>query len=203
MKRRLHFSATALSNFKNPNGLDNDSHYVTAHDLGLITCYALKNKLFSDVVKTNSKIITTVDGTDKFLSNHNKMLYMYDGCVGVKTGFTKNSGRTLVTAAKRGNIGLVAVTLSAPDDWNDHKKLLDKGFEDVTEEMVVDNTVTVDNISVFGGVKQTVGVRCAEEYYGIKIKNFQAGALYQSLYMLLGLKIHIMLFINMINLKLL
>lgn len=159
------------SNFENPNGLDSDNHYVTAYDLGLITCYALKNKTFLDVVKTKSKVVTTKQGVKKYLSNHNKMLHLYEGCVGVKTGFTKKSGRTLVTAAKREGIGLVAVTLSAPNDWHDHKKLLDKGFELVSKEKILSNNDKVENVQVKNGTSDFVGVRCKEEFFGVKIKN--------------------------------
>ena len=61
--------------------------------------------------------------------NHNKMLKLYDGAIGVKTGYTKRSGRCLVSAAERDGVRLVAVTLNAPDDWRDHTAMLDAGFE--------------------------------------------------------------------------
>ncbi|MBQ3181494.1 MAG: D-alanyl-D-alanine carboxypeptidase [Clostridia bacterium] len=75
------------SSFKNPNGLDEEGHFTTAYDLAMITKEALKNKKFSEIVSTKSK--TILDGTQT-VSNHNKMLRIYDGCIGVKTGFTKN-----------------------------------------------------------------------------------------------------------------
>ena len=67
------------------------------------------------------------EGT-RLLLNHNKMLKYYDGAIGVKTGFTKRSGRCLVSAAERNGVRMIAVTLSAPDDWNDHRAMLDYGF---------------------------------------------------------------------------
>ena len=60
--------------------------------------------------------------------NHNKLLNLYEGCNGIKTGFTKASGRTLVSSAERDGLSIIAVTLKAPDDWNDHIKMLDYGF---------------------------------------------------------------------------
>ena len=62
------------------------------------------------------------------LTNHNKLLKIYDGAIGIKTGFTKKSGRCLVSAAERDGVTLICVTLNDADDWNDHKKLLDYGF---------------------------------------------------------------------------
>ena len=63
------------------------------------------------------------------LNNHNKLLTSYKGCIGVKTGFTKTSGRCLVSAAERDGLRLIAVTLCAPNDWQDHTEMLDFGFE--------------------------------------------------------------------------
>lgn len=115
--------------FKNPNGLDEPGHYTTAYDLALIAAYAMKNENFYRIVSTRSATGTLQSGQTLYFTNHNKLLNMYDGAVGVKTGFTKASGRCLVSAAERDGILLVAVTLNAPDDWNDHKKMLDYGFE--------------------------------------------------------------------------
>lgn len=116
--------------FQNPHGLDADGHYTSAYDLALLTVEALKNRDFLTVVSTVEYRIGGTGGSNvRPLTNHNRMLRTYSGAIGVKTGYTKKSGRCLVTAAERGGLRLVAVTLSAPDDWNDHKKLLDFGFE--------------------------------------------------------------------------
>ncbi len=159
------------SNFKNPNGLDDDLHYVTAYDLALITSYALENDTFLKIVSSGSKVITDENGVKKYLSNHNKMLHLYKGCIGVKTGFTKKSGRTLVTAAERDGIRLVAVTLNAPNDWADHEKLLDKGFSSVKKEKIIEKNMVVDNIEVKKGMAAFLPVGCEEEYFGVKILN--------------------------------
>ncbi len=113
--------------FKNPHGLDAEGHYTTAEDLARLSAYALNHPDFLKIVSTNSAKIKT-DRTERTLFNHNKLLRNYEGCIGVKTGFTKKSGRCLVSAAERGGLRLVCVTLGAPDDWNDHKTLLDYGF---------------------------------------------------------------------------
>ena len=115
------------THFDNPNGLDGDTHYTTAHDLALITAEAMKNDSFRRITSTYKKTVTNGDSSRLFV-NHNKLLKMYDGCTGVKTGFTKKSGRCLVGSAERDGLSLITVTLDAPNDWQDHKKMLDYGF---------------------------------------------------------------------------
>ena len=126
------------TNFKNPSGLYEDDHYTTAHDLALITAYAMKNPLFCDIVSTKEMKISKGTGGSRYLKNHNKLLWQYEGCTGVKTGFTKKCGRCLVSSAKKDGVSLVAVTLNAPDDWRDHTAMLDYGFESVTPKIIAD-----------------------------------------------------------------
>ncbi|MBQ4119205.1 MAG: D-alanyl-D-alanine carboxypeptidase [Clostridia bacterium] len=117
------------THFETPSGLDGDSHCTTAYELAMLTKYAMQNEEFSKAV--SSKSATLNYGNPPYrrtLTNHNKLLKMYDGVVGVKTGFTKKSGRCLVSAAKRDGKFLIAVTLNAPSDWQDHKAMLDYGF---------------------------------------------------------------------------
>ncbi len=117
------------THFTNPHGLDDDNHYTTAYDLALLSRYALQNEAF---VKITSTYKTTIplNGTEgtRVLVNHNKMLKTYDGAIGVKTGYTRKCGRCLVSAAERDGVTMIAVTLSAPDDWRDHTAMLDYGF---------------------------------------------------------------------------
>jgi D-alanyl-D-alanine carboxypeptidase/D-alanyl-D-alanine carboxypeptidase (penicillin-binding protein 5/6) len=109
--------------------LDDEEHYTTARELAIIARAALCHPLITTIVSTRKTTIPHV-GIDsvRLLVNHNKLLRMYDGCIGVKTGFTKRSGRCLVSAAERDGVRLIAVTLNAPDDWQDHTALLDYGF---------------------------------------------------------------------------
>lgn len=117
------------THFVNPHGLDHSNHYTTARELAIITSEALKNKIFCEIVSTK-KITIPLNETEgvRLLINHNKMLQNYEGSIGVKTGFTKRCGRCLVSAAERNGLRLVSVTLNAPNDWNDHTKMLDYGF---------------------------------------------------------------------------
>ena len=123
--------------FATPSGLDAEAHYSTAYDMALLTIAALQNDAFSGIVSCSGTTIQISDRT-VWLTNHNRLLKSYDGLVGVKTGFTKKSGRCLVTAAERDGRAIVAVTLSAPDDWNDHRELLDYGFTVAKQFSAVD-----------------------------------------------------------------
>jgi D-alanyl-D-alanine carboxypeptidase/D-alanyl-D-alanine carboxypeptidase (penicillin-binding protein 5/6) len=92
------------------------------------------------------------------LLNHNRLLREYDGAVGVKTGFTKRSGRCLVSCAERNNAKLVAVTLNAPDDWKDHTSLLDYGFSQMESiELCGAHEICVP-VSVVGGSDDAIFV---------------------------------------------
>ncbi len=138
--------------FANPHGLDSDEHYTTASELACLASYAMKNPLFREIVSTERYV--TENG--RVFVNHNKMLNLYEGAVGVKTGFTKRSGRCLVSAAERDGLLAVAVTLNAPDDWNDHKKMLDFCFESYeTVTLAEIGQLSVD-IPCVGGNKSTV-----------------------------------------------
>ncbi len=112
------------TSFANPSGLDHEDHYSTAYDMALLACACLKDPVVAEICATQSATV----GTRTFY-NHNKLLHRCDGCVGMKTGFTERAGRTLVSAACRDGQTLVCVTLNDGDDWNDHCKLLDYGFE--------------------------------------------------------------------------
>lgn len=116
--------------FRNPHGLDADGHYSSANDLAVLTAYALKNKIFAEVVKTEFKQAPNPHEKWNYSwRNKNKMLNMYEGADGVKTGYTKKALRCLVSSATRNGQQLAVVTLNDGDDWRDHKRLLDWGFK--------------------------------------------------------------------------
>lgn len=112
------------THFTNPNGLSEEGHYSTAYDMALLARACCENETVAKIVSTKSISL----GTRTF-TNHNKLLWRYDGCTGMKTGYTERSGRTLVSSAQRDGQMLVAVTLNAPNDWADHAALFDYGFE--------------------------------------------------------------------------
>ena len=145
------------THFQNPHGLDHAAHYTTATDLARLAIAALENQLFAEIVST-TRYSAAVEGegehTRLFL-NHNRLLKEYEGCIGVKTGYTKRSGRCLVSAARREGLTLVAVTLNDPDDWTDHRRLLDWGFS-VCETVTLPANRLEYAIPVVGASVQTV-----------------------------------------------
>ncbi len=144
------------THFCNPSGLDNPNHYTTALDLARLTAYAMKNPDFAKITGTQ-KIRVTYNGikNGRLLFNHNRLLGSCDGAIGGKTGFTKKSGRCLVSCAKRNGITLIAVTLNDPDDWKDHTTLMNDGFSKLTSTKLMSVTpeITAD---VVGGLENTV-----------------------------------------------
>ncbi len=137
MNKRAREIGAVNTNFVNPHGLDADGHYTTAYDLALIAREAMKNDKFREIVSTKTYSIP-MEGEkwDRALKNHNKLLWNYDGCNGIKTGFTKQCGRCLVSSAERNGRELICVTLNAPDDWKDHTYLLDYGVDNFDTEVV-------------------------------------------------------------------
>ena len=111
------------TSFENPNGLDDENQYSSARDMAILAAYAMKNPTFVRMVSTHS---VTVEGMT--MTNHNRLLKECEGCIGLKTGYTRAAGRTLVTCAVRSGRMLVAVTLNDGDDWRDHMNLYDYGF---------------------------------------------------------------------------
>lgn len=128
------------THFTNPTGLHNEQHYSTAYDMARLTNEAMKNKLFAEICKTKKAKLTFGNPPyNRYIENHNKLLNYYDGCVGVKTGFTKMAGRCLVSAVERDGAKLICVTLNAPNDWSDHTALYDYGVPLITADPIVPN----------------------------------------------------------------
>lgn len=145
------------THFENPHGLDSQNHYTTAKELGIIASYAMKNQVFAEIASTAKMAISSADGDGKrLLVNHNRLLRTYDGANGVKTGFTKRCGRCLVSSALRDGVSLICVTLNAPNDWQDHEKLLNYGFERfVNINLVSKNEYNIE-LNTVNGQKSTV-----------------------------------------------
>jgi len=146
------------THFVTPSGLDDENHYTTAKDLAILAAAAMHNPDFAEIASQKVMAVQFVNPDQtRRLKNHNKLLSMYDGCVGVKTGFTKKSGRCLVSSAQRNGVSLIAVTLNDPDDWKDHQKLLDYGFSKLTGYTIDDSSYAV-KIPVVGGTVDSVVV---------------------------------------------
>jgi D-alanyl-D-alanine carboxypeptidase (penicillin-binding protein 5/6) len=119
------------THFMNPHGLDHPEHYSTARDLAILTSYALKNPTFQKIVSTQVKTAPLADEAwDRKWFNKNKMLRMYQGADGVKTGYTRLAKRCLVSSATRNERQLAVVVINDGNDWNDSARLLDYGFQE-------------------------------------------------------------------------
>lgn len=155
MAREIGANAT---HFKNPNGLHDDDHYTTAYDLALITRRAMQNETFRKIAATKKYTAETVDSKRKiYLSNHNKLLNSLDGCDGVKTGFTKKTGRCLVSSVTRDGWQAICVTLNAGDDWNDHTTLMNKAFSEHQNRRVITKGQFIKTVPVSGGMSDCIG----------------------------------------------
>lgn len=133
--------------FANPNGLDAEGHRSTARDMAILARACLENEELAKIAATKSITL----GTRTF-TNHNKLLWRYEGCVGLKTGYTEKAGRTLVSAAKRDGMTLICVTLNAPSDWADHAALFDWGFANYQARPLSKAGARAGQLPVSGGL---------------------------------------------------
>ncbi len=147
------------THFENPNGLDSPGHYSTARDLAVLAAYAMENPIFRKTVSTKQLHLG-----QRYLTNHNKLLWRVEGADGVKTGYTRAAGRILVSSATRNDRRLIAVTIDDPDDWNDHAALLESGFSRYSVKRIVTKGQYVDTLEVVGGENHNVQVMAAEDF---------------------------------------
>ncbi len=165
MNERARKLGAKNTHFKNPHGLDAEGHYTTAYDLALITRNAMKIKEFRKIVATKTYTIPMQgEKWDRALTNHNKLLWKFDGCNGIKTGFTKKSGRCLVTSAKKGEEEYICVTLNAPDDWNDHTYLLNLGFDNFDNMKVFEKGTRAKTVTYDKKYNRKVRVLFSEDF---------------------------------------
>lgn len=159
MNDKAHRLGMDDTHFVNPNGLDAPGHYSTARDLAVLASYAMNNPIFARTVSAKNVTIG-----ERYLKNHNKLLWQVAGADGVKTGFTKAAGRILVSSAVRQGRRIIAVTINAPDDWNDHKALLEQGFSEFTPQTLVQAGDCLGYLPVAGGTAGGVKLIAAEEF---------------------------------------
>ena len=127
MNYRAKIMGLTDTHFVNPHGLHDKNHFTTTRDLALISCEAMKNDLFREIVGT--KFVTVGSGENtRFWSNKNKILTTFEGGNGIKTGFTKDAGRCLVSSATRDGKTVIAVVLNHYDMFLDCRRMMDKAF---------------------------------------------------------------------------
>ena len=146
-----------------PSGLDAEGQGSTAHDLAVLACAALQNPEFRAVCgQINGHM--TVGGVEYWMSNHNRLLKEYEGCIGLKTGYTMAAGRTLVSCAERAGQRLVAVTLQDGNDWADHAALYEYGFSAYPAKVGASLGQTIQRAAVENGLNATVPLVAADSF---------------------------------------
>jgi serine-type D-Ala-D-Ala carboxypeptidase (penicillin-binding protein 5/6) len=144
--------------FRNPHGLSTPGHLTTAYDLAILARYALINlPRFAEIVSTREDTIDW-DGRsyDRQLRNTNKLLWMFEGADGVKTGTTKEAGQCLVSSATRDGQQLIAVVLHSGNRWNDSVRLLQYGFDNFTLLHFAEKDAVHQSIPVIKGMQECI-----------------------------------------------
>lgn len=163
MNERAKLLGLHNTHFVTPSGLHDDKHYSTAEDMAALTRVALKNPDFLTICSSkNAQLEFGNPPYKRWLKNSNKMLQSYEGTIGVKTGFTDEAGRCLVSAARRRGITLICVTLNDSNDWQDTANLFDYGFTQVTVKQIPETVAGEQKIKVTGGTQK----ECRVELYG-------------------------------------
>ena len=158
MNRKAALLGMEHTHFENPHGLTQDGHYSTAEDMAKLAAACMKNETVARLAATKS---ITVAG--RTLTNHNKLLWNYEGCVGMKTGYTEKAGRTLISCAQRNGQTLIVVTLNDPNDWADHTALLDYGFATYTRTVLQEAGQVQARVPVTGSLLSFAPVVAADQ----------------------------------------
>lgn len=152
MTKRAKELGAEHTQFKTPNGLDADGHYTTASDLSLIASYAITNPEFCSIIKTQTHQFDSIDRKRSFtVNNKNRFLYMMDGAIGVKTGYTGKAGYCFVGALQVNGKTLVSTVLGSgwPPrkelKWTDTKRLMNYGLENYDTDFLF-NHIQQDHI---------------------------------------------------------
>lgn len=138
------------THFANPNGLPDENHYTTAYDLCLIACKAMDNEIFRQVVST-----TDYKGDYRNFTNKNKLLYSLDGANGIKTGYTQNAGRCLVSSAGREGMDVVCVVLNCYDMYERSGSIIENCFDEYALE-----EISHSRVFLYGGRAFSLGKDC-------------------------------------------
>lgn len=178
MNREARAMGALNSNFVNPHGLHDPNHYTTPGDLAAIAREAMKNSVFRKIVGTyhyrNQRVLPRpVNGVpQEDFVNLNKLLwdgyaFSYQGANGIKTGYTDEARRCLVSSAKRGDRELLAVVMKAENSgvYQDSIKLLDYGFTQFKKVSLAQAGALVTSAPVKGGQSDEIGVLAAGGFH--------------------------------------
>ncbi|HIY33258.1 MAG TPA: D-alanyl-D-alanine carboxypeptidase [Candidatus Evtepia faecavium] len=157
MNQRARDLGMTHTHFSDPNGLGDENHYASALDMAKLARACLENPTVAKAVATKQ---ITLEGRQ--LVNHNKLLWQYEGCTGMKTGYTRQAGRTLVSCAERDGQTLICVTLNDRDDWADHKALLDYGFAAYPRTVLAQGGEELARVPLEGSLLRRAAVEARE-----------------------------------------
>lgn len=158
MNQRAADLAMTGTHFSDPNGLGDENHYSTALDMARLGQACLDQPVLAEIMATRS---ITLEG--RSFTNHNKLLWEYPGCTGMKTGYTRQAGRTLVSSAQRGEQTLICVTLHDGNDWADHKALLDYGFETYPQRVLTVQGEILRRLPLKGSLLRQIPVAARDQ----------------------------------------
>ena len=156
MNKRARELGACNTHFANPNGLHNPEHYTTARDMALISMAAMKNPEFKKVVGAKSWVTDRGEGKYNYFYNKNKVVYQYDGGNGIKIGYTKAAGRTLVASSERDGMELICVVMNAPDWFQDTYKLMDYAYGQYETAKIMAAQSPLKAVKIQGGYKDYV-----------------------------------------------
>lgn len=157
MNQRAQDLGMTNTHFSDPNGLGDENHYASALDMAKLGKACLENPTVAEIIATRT---ITLEG--RAFTNHNKLLWQYEGCTGMKTGYTRQAGRTLVSSAQKNGQTLICVTLNDRDDWADHKALLDYGFETYPRQVLAEEGQELGRVPVSGSLLHALPVAARE-----------------------------------------
>lgn len=164
MTEKAHELGARDTNFVNANGLPDDNHYTTAHDLALIASYGYTLPEFESFVSQQEVSYDWVKDETHRLRNENQMLWLYRGANGIKTGYTEKAGRCLVSGARRDGLQLVSVVLDSVYMWNDSIALLDYGFSQITPVKLVKKGENVGDVKISAAAKNNLAVAADSDF---------------------------------------
>ncbi len=157
MTQKAHALGALNTHFVNSSGLPDVNHYTTAADMAKITAYGYKLPLFAQIVATKERTMPWQGQQhDRDLFNENRMLWLYDGANGVKTGYTDDAGRCLVSSATRNGVQLITVVFDSEKMWDDSIAMLDYGFTQVHEQTLVKQGDILKTVKVLDGKSSDV-----------------------------------------------
>ncbi len=168
--------------FRNPHGLHHSQHYSTAYDLALFSARAMGMEEFRRIIATPSILISWPGQPwDRCLYNQNKLLELYQGAEGIKTGWTTPAGRCFIGAACRGKRRLISVVLNAPQMWEDTVSLLDFGFQNFCYTCLIRQGQYLKSAAVSGGTCEKIKVTAADSFYYPLLENEEEKVTYRHL----------------------